>query len=162
MDAFAGAIGVSDSGGKCSPEYVICEPAIESVLPDYYAHLLRSLALSGLFVALCPSVRERAPRVRFNDFGSFVLPKPPLSEQQKIVEYIFDACSDIDTSLATIRRVADLLLEYRTRLAADVVTGKLDVREAAARLPEEAALGTIEDDTEMSIDPEPTEEEVAV
>jgi type I restriction enzyme S subunit len=33
MDAFAGAIGVSDSAGKCSPEYVICEPAIDGVLP---------------------------------------------------------------------------------------------------------------------------------
>ena len=30
-----------------------------------------------------------------------------------------------------------LLREYRTRLIADVVTGKLDVREAAARLPDE-------------------------
>ena len=32
-------------------------------------------------------------------------------------------------------REIDLLREYRTRLIADVVTGKLDVREAAARLP---------------------------
>jgi type I restriction enzyme S subunit len=31
-----------------------------------------------------------------------------------------------------------LLREYRTRLIADAVTGKLDVREAAAQLPEEA------------------------
>lgn len=31
----------------------------------------------------------------------------------------------------------DLLREYRTRLIADVVTGKLDVREAAASLPDE-------------------------
>ena len=35
------------------------------------------------------------------------------------------------------RREIDLLREYRTRLIADVVTGKLDVREAAARLPDE-------------------------
>lgn len=33
-------------------------------------------------------------------------------------------------------REIDLLREYRTRLIADVVTGKLDVREAAAWLPE--------------------------
>ena len=31
--------------------------------------------------------------------------------------------------------------EYRTRLIADVVTGKLDVREEAARLPDEANDG---------------------
>ena len=34
-------------------------------------------------------------------------------------------------------REISLLREYRTRLIADVVTGKLDVREAAARLPDE-------------------------
>ena len=36
------------------------------------------------------------------------------------------------------RRQIELLQEYRTRLIADVVTGKLDVREAAAQLPDEA------------------------
>ena len=35
------------------------------------------------------------------------------------------------------RREIGLLREYRTRLIADVVTGKLDVREAAAKLPDE-------------------------
>jgi len=34
------------------------------------------------------------------------------------------------------RREIELLREYRTRLIADVVTGKLDVREAAAKLAE--------------------------
>ena len=36
------------------------------------------------------------------------------------------------------RRQIDLLQEYRTRLIADVVTGKLDVRAAAAQLPDES------------------------
>jgi type I restriction enzyme S subunit len=44
----------------------------------------------------------------------------------------------IDTAVARTGHEMELLLEYRTRLIADVVTGKLDVREAAARLPEEA------------------------
>ncbi|MBK8118224.1 MAG: hypothetical protein IPK39_02535 [Sulfuritalea sp.] len=35
-----------------------------------------------------------------------------------------------------LEREIKFLREYRTRLVADVVTGKLDVREAAARLPE--------------------------
>ena len=37
----------------------------------------------------------------------------------------------------TLRRQIELLEEYRTRLIADVVTGKLDVREAAAGLADE-------------------------
>ena len=42
-----------------------------------------------------------------------------------------------NTAIANSSRQIDLLKEYRTRLIADVVTGKIDVREAAARLPEE-------------------------
>ena len=49
-----------------------------------------------------------------------------------------------------------------TRLVADVVTGKLDVRGAAAQLPEESAPETAEDDTDLSVDPEPADEEAIV
>jgi len=61
---------------------------------------------------------------------------PPLPEQAAIVEYLDQAIVDIDTAVARANREIELLEEYRTRLIADVVTGKLDVREAAAALPE--------------------------
>lgn len=154
MDAFAGAIGICDSHGKCSPEYVICEPMMDGVHPPYYARLLRTLALQGLFVALCPSVRQRAPRVRFNDFGGFSLPKPPPDEQERIIAHIEIETRSIDTAITRTEREIALMQEYRTRLTADVVTGKLDVREAAAKLPdpvaEQAADSEIpEEDTEL-------------
>ena len=56
-----------------------------------------------------------------------------------------------------LEREIDLLREYRTRLVADVVTGKLDVRDIAAKLPEEAVFDTDEYDDET----EPPDEEVA-
>ncbi len=39
------------------------------------------------------------------------------------------------TAIARTEREIALMQEYRTRLTADLVTGKLDVREAAAHLP---------------------------
>ena len=42
----------------------------------------------------------------------------------------------LETAITSANREIELLNEYRTRLIADVVTGKLDVREAAAALPE--------------------------
>ena len=66
------------------------------------------------------------------------LPLPPRSEQAAIAEYLDRATAEIETAIARARRQIELLEEYRTRLVADVVTGKLDVREAAAQLPEEA------------------------
>ena len=63
---------------------------------------------------------------------------PPPNEQVAIARYLDKATADIDAAIARARRQVELLQEYRTRLIADVVTGKLDVREAAAHLPDEA------------------------
>ena len=63
---------------------------------------------------------------------------PPLCEQIAIVEYLDKATAGIDAAIGRARRQIELLREYRARLIADVVTGKLDVRQTAATLPDEA------------------------
>ena len=70
-------------------------------------------------------------------FLSAKLALPPLQEQTAIVEHVDKATADIDASISRTHRQIELIEEYRTRLIADVVTGKLDVREAAAGLPGE-------------------------
>ena len=62
---------------------------------------------------------------------------PPLSEQRTIVAHLDNTTANIDAAISRARRQIELLQEYRTRLIADVVTGKLDVRLAASQLPEE-------------------------
>ncbi len=78
------------------------------------------------------------------DYFNNVTPIPPLGEQDHIVD-------GLDRSLTSLRLIQksslseiELMREYRTRLIADVVTGKLDVRQAAARLPEEGELDDLE------------------
>ena len=68
---------------------------------------------------------------------NLTLPVAPLREQTAIAQFLDDATSKIDNGIAGAQGETDLIREYRTRLIADVVTGKLDVREAAAGLPEE-------------------------
>ena len=68
---------------------------------------------------------------------SFRVVVPPLAEQQMIVVFLDKVNSRIEAAIDRARRQIELLEEYRTRLIADVVTGKLDVRAAAARLPDE-------------------------
>jgi len=73
-------------------------------------------------------------------------------EQAEIVTHIAVVTQPLNVAISRLEREIDLLREYRTRLIADVVTGKLDVREAAARLPDEAAPEAVEeiaDDTEL-------------
>ena len=97
---------------------------------------MRSIARSGWFEA----INNKATIAHFTveKFGSLRVPIPPLHEQTAIVEYLDKATADIDSAISRARRQIDLLHEYRTRLIADVVTGKLDVREAAAQLPDGA------------------------
>lgn len=129
MDAFAGAIGVSDSNGKCTGEYVVCEPLRDDVNNDYYGILLRVMALGKYILAICPSVRERAPRFRFNTFKDVLLPVPPINEQRDIVSFIDKETKRIDNRVEKVSHSIDLLKEYRFALISAAVTGKIDVRD---------------------------------
>ena len=61
---------------------------------------------------------------------------PPLDEQHRITDYIRRSSESLGMCNRTLKQI-ELVNEYRTRLISDVVTGKLDVRDAGANLPED-------------------------
>lgn len=136
MDAFAGAIGVSESEGKCTPEYSVCYPIDSSHSNEYFAHALRVMAQRDYIYVICPSVRERAPRFRFNTFKDVVLPVPPSDEQASISKSITDECSRLSELASSAESLMAVLKERRSALISAAVTGQIDVRgmaqEAAA------------------------------
>jgi type I restriction enzyme S subunit len=71
-----------------------------------------------------------------DDIGWMKILAPPLSEQIEIIAKVTELTEAPSLVIDKTEREITLLREYRTRLIADVVTGKLDVREAAAGLPE--------------------------
>lgn len=128
MDAFAGAIGVSDSDGKCSPEYVICDPIDQKeVVPMYYALLLREMALSGYIEVISSAVRQRAMRIRFNNLASLLLPVPPLREQNEIAERVSHIKEKVDAVMDNLSHEIDAIKEYGTILISNAVTGKIKI-----------------------------------
>ena len=66
---------------------------------------------------------------------------PPKVEQVRIASYLDRATTDFEVAVAGVRREIELLKEYRARLIADVVTGRLDVREVADGLSEPKESG---------------------
>ncbi len=97
---------------------------------------MKSAAFRYEMRALCkPAINQVS--VTTTAIKGIHMPLPPLPEQTTIVEYLDTQTAKIDTAIEAARREIELLREYRTRLIADVVTGKVDVREVAARLPEE-------------------------
>ena len=73
--------------------------------------------------------------LRTDSWENFVLPLPPLTEQKSIEAFLKSELTAATAAVTHVEREIALLSEYRTRLTADVVTGKLDVREAARHLP---------------------------
>jgi type I restriction enzyme, S subunit len=89
---------------------------------------------------------------------------PPLEEQAEIVSFAENATGRLRLAIERARREIDLLREYRDRLIASVVTGKLDVRDAAGSLVDEAdeaeALDVTDADENAPEDIEASPEEV--
>lgn len=109
-------------------------------LPDYLLLLLKTAVANSVFIdghqstiAHLTGDKLRAHRFAF----------PSYSEQADIVRHVASETATLDQAIATARAEIDLLREYRTRLISDVVTGKRDVRAAAAALPD------ITDDTPL-------------
>ena len=98
-----------------------------------------------------------------DDVKNYPILLPPGYEQDKIVRWIENQLASMTSSAESATQQIDLLREYHTRLVADVVTGKLDVREAVAALPEAAPLAAEDrpddafpaDDSEFDNEAEP-------
>ena len=115
--------------GRVNPRYLV-------VQLNSYAH--RHSLISRANVVTMATVAQ-------NTISSCPIMIPPRWEQDGIVQWIDVQWGRIQHVVDGSSRQIRLLREYRTRLIADVVTGKLDVREAAARLPEMDPLAAEDD-----------------
>jgi type I restriction enzyme S subunit len=128
MDAFAGAIGVSDSTGKSSPVYsAYTAKDKETVYIPYYGILLRQMALSGFISSLGKGIRERSTEFRHKEFVPLKVVVPALEEQKAIADYLDEKTVHIDRIIETTNVQIDKLKELRKTLINDVVTGKIKV-----------------------------------
>lgn len=110
MDAFAGAVGVSDSDGKCTPVYSCCTP-IGPVSTAFYGRMLRTMALTGFIESLSKGIRERSTDFRWSEFAEQSLPLPPEHEQELISSYIDREAARIDALIARKSKFIGLLRE---------------------------------------------------
>ena len=149
-------VGRSRHAGMITGAYTVMECADQSVaqfLEAFYIAMDDRKLLSPLYSGL----RNTIPKERF--LGAKT-PLPPPDERDAILEYVKRETRGLDEAIDRKARQIALMQEYRTRLVGDVVTGKLDVREAAARLPDEA-LAAAADDNDASDEIEADEEEAA-
>ena len=125
--------------GLVSPAYVVANP-VGCTEPRYYGYLFRTRAYQHATKLFSRGIVSDRDQLYWDDFKRLASPVPPPSEETRIVEFLDHAVRRIPAAISATQRQITLRREYRTRLIADVVAGKLDVREAAANLPETAPL----------------------
>lgn len=119
MDAFAGAVGVSDSDGKSTPVYSVCTPRIDGVNNYYFAHVVGVMARTGYIQSLYRGIRERSSDFRFDVFGAQFLPVPPPEEQARIVSYLDAKTAKIDKLIKLKEREIELVKELIVKKATE-------------------------------------------
>ncbi len=167
MNVVVGSVGLSKYFGAVSPVYYVLYPRNEIEDVQFYDSIFQDPSFqkslfglgNGIMVIESKStgklntIRMRIPMTRLN---KVLIPKPPIGDQTKIIEFVNKEKEEFKTVLDRTAKDIDLLREYRTTLIAAVVTGKLDVREAAQSLPDISELD------EPDVEEEVIEEEETV
>jgi len=156
MRAAIGMFGVVPQSGLVSPDYAVFVPG-KSVEARYFLELFKTRGAGTVFRLESKGLGTGSSgfmRLYTDRFGIIKMPVPPIEEQKAIVQRIALETAKLDRALNAITGEVDLVREYRTRLIADVVTGKLDVREVVGLLPEEGQEPESSEDIEAAGDAE--------
>ena len=153
LKAHLGVFALASARGLVSPDYTILRPA-RALCPRYFELIYRTPACRVELHKRAKGIVQGFWRLYTDDFYDIRVPVPPVPEQERIVAQLDIDLATLNTALARTEREIGLLREYRTRLIADVVTGKLDVRAAARQLPtatveRESAPEDSTDETEL-------------
>ena len=110
-------------------EHAVVTTLYENHVLEWLSGLLEVMNLNQY------SIAAAQPGLAVERVMNLWIPVPPHEEQKTIAASIGTKTKRTDNTVKQARSQTDLMNEYRTRLIADVVTGQLDVREAAAQLP---------------------------
>ena len=137
MNVIIGSVGLSPYTGCLSPVYYVLVRRSERDDPEYLNAVFQCRSFHQSLVKIGNGILAHRMRIPMELLKCELLPLPPSEEQARIVLALREMTRDCDDAINHAEREVDLVREYRTHLIADVVTGKLDVRDAAARLPDE-------------------------
>lgn len=123
MDGFAGAIGISDSRGKSSPVLNVLDTTQNKKYIMYY---LRTLANTGVFLALSTGIRVRTCDTNWGKLKELVYTLPPIKEQHRISTYLDKKCAEVDGLRSNIQKQIEALEQYKRAVITETVTKGLN------------------------------------
>jgi type I restriction enzyme S subunit len=166
ITAFIGSVAIvpDDAGDAYVSQHVARCRLVPEVNPRWIGYVL--LSPVGQTHGTLSMNGGTKQGLSLDDVKNYVVLLPPREMQNDLADWIDQATRKISDSISAVEAEIGLIQEFRTRLIADVVTGKLDVRAAAAGLPEELEvaagdaemLGDVEDLADESADDDVSEE----
>ena len=150
MRSFQGGLERAWRSGCIRSSYIVLQAATTELSVGYFGHLFKSAGYIAALQSTANFIRD-GQDLNFENFCRVDVPFPPIEEQHQIAHAVDSATARITSSIERSRRQISSLREYRARLIADAVTGKVDVREAAAGLPEPDPLAEEEDTDSDSV-----------
>jgi type I restriction enzyme S subunit len=128
-----GTAALLDVEATINQHMVFITPKMQRISPSYLQMFL--IAAYAEFRRISDDAGGTKGALTCEDVRHFKVLIPPIDEQRLLVDFLKEKSQSIELVMHRTQREIDLLREYRTRLIADVVTGQVDVRAAAAALP---------------------------
>ena len=158
MKAWQGSYGVSDYTGIVSPAYFIFDIAFENL--EYFHYAIRSKVYVNFFAQASDGIRVGQWDLQMDKMKEIPFIVPPADEQIAIVKHIKQALPQYDAAIEKLTEEVAVLEEYKNKIIADTVTGKIDVR--GIDIPEyefvDEDTDNVDENLEQGAD-EPPEEE---
>lgn len=158
MKAWQGSYGVSDYTGIVSPAYFIFDIAFENL--EYFHYAIRSKVYVNFFAQASDGIRVGQWDLQMDKMKEIPFIVPPADEQIAIVKYIKQALPQYDAAIEKLTEEVAVLEEYKNKIIADIVTGKIDVR--GIEIPEYESVDEDNDNADENLEQgadEPPEEE---
>lgn len=129
MDLLTGWVDCSDVWGVTSPDYRVFKAKHTLVVNNrYYNQLFQMCYSNKIFYGLGQGVSHLGRwRLQTDKFVNFVLPIPPIEEQQQIADYLDEKCAHIDSLIADKETLIREFEDYKRALIFEYVTGKKEV-----------------------------------
>jgi type I restriction enzyme S subunit len=138
------------SGRFWASEHAVVVTPVAGINVSWLGALLRVMNLNQY------SIAAAQPGLAVERVLNLSVPVPSANEQERIAAHIESETKELSAATLNAQREINLIREYRTRLIADVVTGKMDVRRFASALGEEF---TKTDDLDEGLDDEEIQED---
>ena len=120
-----GSCGISDYDGSVSLINTILAP-LNEMNPGYYDWLFHTVQFGDEFYKFGHGIVDDLWTTGWQEMKKITIPTPPLSEQQRIADFLDTKCAEIDALTADIQTQIDTLEQYKRSVITETVTKGLN------------------------------------